>query len=401
MDAPIPIERAQRIVASHAGPGPVEQVGIEAALDRTLREELRAAADAPPFDCSAMDGYAVKAGPAGRVLELAGESRAGAPAGVALEANQALRISTGGAVPVGAQAVIRQEDVSLVTGRIETLVDTPPGENIRRAGEDLRAGTLVLSPGTLLGPAELAAAVGAGRAEVTVAVPPRGRVMVTGDELRPPGEALSAGQIHDSNGPMLRALVRRAGSLAAEGQPGRLPDDAERTREALAGALDSADVVIVSGGVSVGPHDHVKGALRDLGVQEHFWRVALRPGGPTWFGHTGRTLVFGLPGNPVSAAVTFSLFVRPALHALLGRRPVPNLPSRARMATAVRTNPLRAQAIRVTLAEREGEIVAAPHGPQGSHITRSLVGADALALIPPGPGELAAGTWVELVPAPG
>jgi molybdopterin molybdotransferase len=197
---------------------------------------------------------------------------------------------------------------------------------------------------------------------------------------------------------MLAALATRAGAIVPPSQ--RLPDDRAATEAGLGAALDQADVVIVSGGVSVGPHDHVKPALASLGVAEIFWGVALQPGKPTWFGARDGTLVFGLPGNPVSAAVTFSLFARPALAALQGATPPPPHAAQAVLAEPVRRNPIREQAVRVRLAERDGTILATPNGPQGSHIVTSLIGADALAMIPAGEGRLEAGTTVALEPSP-
>jgi molybdopterin molybdotransferase len=180
--------------------------------------------------------------------------------------------------------------------------------------------------------------------------------------------------------------------------PGRLPDDPAATEKGLQAALESADVVIVSGGVSVGPHDHVKPALASLGVEEIFWRVALQPGKPTWFGRRDDTLVFGLPGNPVSAVVTFALFVMPALARLQGKTAKRPLYDEATLAVAVPRNPDREQAVRVRLERQNGRLAAIPNGPQGSHIVTSLLGADALAIIPAGAGELEAGTVVALEP---
>jgi molybdopterin molybdotransferase len=197
---------------------------------------------------------------------------------------------------------------------------------------------------------------------------------------------------------MLVTLAEHQGAVCAPA--GGLPDDRAATEAGLAEALDQSDVVIVSGGVSVGPHDHVKPALASLGVEQVFWRVALQPGKPTWFGHRGSVLVFGLPGNPVSAVVTFALFVRPALAALQGRTEPPPLNPEAILGAAVRRAPDREQAVRVRLERRNGQLVALPNGPQGSHIVTSLLGADALALVPPGEGELEAGTAVALEPLP-
>ncbi|MGB0096908.1 MAG: gephyrin-like molybdotransferase Glp [Solirubrobacteraceae bacterium] len=373
---------------------PIETVAIDQALDRVLADDLLAAGNVPVFPCSAMDGYAIKAGSAGRTLSVIGESRAGTPSMLELHDGEAIRISTGAAIPDGADAVIRQEDVDEQGATVTTGAAVTTGNNLRHPGEDMRAGSTVLRAGTVLRGAELGAAVAAGAAEVLVRRRPVVAVLCTGDELRAPGEPLGPGEIHNSNAPMLVALAARSG--AAVKPAGRIPDDREATEATLAAALGDADVVIISGGVSVGPHDHVKPALATLGVRELFWGVALQPGKPTWFGERGDRLVFGLPGNPVSAVVTFSLFAHPALAALQGATVEGKLDREAVLGVAVARNPNREQAIRVRLDRRNGATVAIPNGPQGSHILSSLLGADALALIPSGPGELQAGTTVAL-----
>jgi molybdopterin molybdotransferase len=223
-------------------------------------------------------------------------------------------------------------------------------------------------------------------------------VSCTGDELRAPGESLGPGEIHNSNAVMLVSLAARSGALT--GRAERLPDDREATRAGLAAALERVDVLVVSGGVSVGPHDHVKPALAALGIPELFWGVALQPGKPTWFGARDGKLVFGLPGNPVSAVVTFSLFVAPALRALQGAKEGHVALAHAELGAAVRRNTRREQAVRVRLEQRDGRVVAVPNGPQGSHLVSSLLGAEALALIPPGDGELGEGSRVALAPLP-
>jgi molybdopterin molybdotransferase len=375
-----------------------ERVAIADARDRVLAIDLEAGGDVPPFPCSAMDGYAITDGDAARTLTVVGESRAGTPTTLRLEDGQAIRISTGGAIPDGATAVIRQEDVEVHDGTISTTSAVGVGENIRDRGEDMRSGAVVMRAGTALGAAELGAAVSAGKAELTVVRPPRVQVLCTGDELRAPGEPLGPGEIHNSNAPMLVALAAHEGAVCGPAQ--RLRDDPAATEAGLAAALEGSDVVIVSGGVSVGPHDHVKPALAALGVEEVFWRVALQPGKPTWFGRRGDVLVFGLPGNPVSCVVTFGLFVRPALAALQGRPAEPLFRGRAVLGAPVARNSDREQAMRVRLERRDGTVVALPNGPQGSHIVTSLLGADALALIPAGVGELEAGTAVALEPLP-
>jgi molybdopterin molybdotransferase len=390
----VTIAEARRIVLDNAHLLGAVAVPVEEALGSVLAEEVRAASDVPPFASSAMDGYAVETGPAGRTLEVVGESRAGSPTDRPVGRGQAIRVSTGAAIPPNTGGVIRQEDVEELGDEIRTRAPTQVGQNIRQAGDDMRASTLVLTPGTLLGSAELGAAVSAGVGSLRVARRPRVAVACTGDELRDPGQSLGPGEIYNSNGPMLRSLAQRAGAIASPYD--HLPDDPALTREALGRALERADVVAISGGVSVGPHDHVKPALSALGVRELFWRVSLQPGGPTWFGVRADTLVFGLPGNPVSAVVTFTLFVRPALLAMQGLVPRPKLEREGRLAVAVARNPSREQAIRVRLQRRDGVVAVTPNGPQGSHLVTSLLGADALAFIPPGEGALPAGSVVTL-----
>jgi molybdopterin molybdotransferase len=391
----ITVTEARHRVLSAVVPLPPEDVPIAAALDRVLDSNVRAAGNVPPFACSAMDGYAILAGPAGQTLTLAGESRAGAPTGQRLKPGQAIRISTGAALPAGATAVIPQERVSTPTETtITTAAAIADGDHVRGPGEDMTAGITVLRAGTRLGAVELGAAVAAGAGSLSVSRAPRVAVLATGDELRPAGAPLGPGEIHNSNGPILTALAAHAGAQPAP--PEQLADDRDATRAGIGRALERSELVIISGGVSVGPHDHVKPALAELGVTEVFWSVALQPGKPTWFGTLGDRLVFGLPGNPVSAVVTFSLFVLPALRALQGAsattRPEPD----AVLGVEVKRNPRREQAIRVTLDRGDGPPSATPTGAQGSHMLTSLLGADALAMIPPGEGALAAGSSVRL-----
>ena len=391
MAAPLlDIAEARERVLQAAAPLPTEDVPVDDALGRVLAEEVSAAHAVPPFRNSAMDGYAVRSGNAGRDLLVVGESRAGRPADVAVGDGEAIRISTGAMVPEGADAVLQQELVEDRGERITLLDEVAPGRNVREAGEDLAAGDEVLGAGTRLGPAELGVAVHAGRASVRCSRRPRVAVLATGDELVPAGEPLDPGQIHDSNRTTLAALARRDGAEVVLARV--VPDNAAETRSAIEEALDAADVVLLSGGVSVGPHDHVKPALADLGVEERFWRVALRPGKPTWFGVRGRTLVFGLPGNPVSAMVTFLLFARPALAALQGAES----PAARRVVLGERLmcHPDRDECVRVRL--EDGKAFAT--GPQGSHVLRSMALADGLVVVPRGAGQaLDAGTEVELL----
>ena len=384
-------EARRRVLAAVQPPGP-ETVPLASALGRVLAEDLESGLDLPPFVSSAMDGWAVAAGPAAE-LPVVGESRAGRPFDGGLESGAAVRISTGAEVPTGADAVVPVERSEELEGRIVRLPESLPGENVRGAGEDVRAGDVVLRTGTALGPAEVAVAASLGRTELSCARRPRVALLVTGDELVEPGAELGPGRIYSSNGWALAGQAAAAGAEVVLTETVR--DSADATRAALERALAEADVVCVSGGVSVGPHDHVKAELAALGVEEHFWGVRLKPGKPTWFGARGRVLVFGLPGNPVSAMVTFQLFARPALRALQGDQAGP-VRSSGTLAAPVRLSPKREQAVRVRLEAGDRGWLATPTGEQGSHRLTSMLGAGALAIVPAGEGELAAGARVEL-----
>jgi molybdopterin molybdotransferase len=390
----ISIDEARRRVLEAVRPLEAEDVTLARALGRVLACDVDSATNVPPFDNSAMDGFAVRAGPPAE-LRVIDESRAGHPSPGEVAAGAAIRISTGAVLPRGATAVVPVERAGAADGssgrvRVEA---TAEGDNIRRAGEDVRAGDVVLRRGATVGPAELGVAASIGRDVLSCARRPTVAVLVTGDELTEPGNDLAPGAIYSSNGFALAGLVERSQATLVSRSTVR--DSAESTREALGRALPEADVVCVSGGVSVGPHDHVKPALRDLGVSERFWGVALRPGKPTWFGSHAGGLVFGLPGNPVSAMVCFQLFVRPALAALQGATRAP-VRITAVLDDAVPLLPAREQAVRVRLSAEDDGWHAAPTGAQGSHILTSMLGAEGLAMVPKGEGEAAAGTRVEV-----
>jgi len=367
---------------------------MAAALGRVLAEDVAAELDLPPFRSSAMDGFALVAGPAAE-LPVVGESRAGRPYEGIVEPGGAVQISTGAVVPDGADAVVPIERVEVADGRVR-VPDTKPGANVREAGEDVRAGRLVLRAGTQLGPGELAMLTALGRETIACARRPRVAVLATGDELRAPGEPLGPGQIRNSNGVAIAAQSQVAGAEVALVDVVR--DDRAATLAALRTALEAADVVCVSGGVSVGPHDHVKPALAELGVEELIWGVKLKPGKPFWFGvrdGARRNWVFGLPGNPVSATVTFRLFAHPALRALQGADPAAARSS-AVLDAPVRRQADRDQAVRCRLTVASDGFHVEPTGPQGSHVLSSMLGAGALAVIPAGEGELAAGERVAI-----
>ena len=375
--------------ASPAPTGAVERLSHELA-GRVLLADVSAAVSLPPFPTSAMDGYAVRAAElGGDPVPVAFRIAAGDPPRV-LEPGSAAAIATGGPVPEGADAVVPIEDAREDGG----LVAATPrvGAAIRPAGGDVAAGDLIAARGTVLRPAVLAAVAAAGVDEVEVAARPRIAIVATGSELVRPGRPLDPGQIYESNTIAVAAQTVRAGAEVTSTTI--VEDDPEQTRGVFSRALAEADVVVSSGGVSVGPHDYVKPALEMLGVREVFWRVRHKPGKPLWFGAAADgTLVFGLPGNPVSSVVCFELFVREALDAMTGAARPPR--PRARLADPVRRLPERDHAVRCTLEPGEDGVVLRPQGAQDSHMIAHAAAADALALIPAGTGQAEAGDLVD------
>lgn len=396
----IEIDEAREVVLEHARALAGEPVELASAFGRVLAEDVRGAFPVPPFDNSAMDGFAVRTEDVrGASLErpvrlrLAGESRAGTPSAVDLPPGGAIEISTGAMLPAHAAAVVAREQAHRTDGLVEIQREVADGENVRRAGEDLRPGELVLGPGRLLGPAELGVLASLGRASARCVGLPRVGLITTGDELISPGQPLGPGQIYNSNTYALTALVRQLGLEA--GFIESVPDGRAATRSTVARALECCEVLVLCGGVSVGEHDHVKEVLAELEVDQRFWGLALKPGKPTWFGTRGRQLVFGLPGNPVSTMVTFTLLVAPALRSLAGRRP-PRRRAHAALAREYRKPPGRAHALRCRLRLGERGLEADSEGDTGSHMLTSMLDAQALALIPSAAERLAAGTRVEL-----
>ena len=402
------IDVARRLVLESVAPLGPEPVELADALGRVLAEPVSSAAAIPSFDNSAMDGSAVRAADTEGAsedspvaLEVVAESRAGAPAGRGVEPGQAIAISTGAVLPDGADAIVRVEDTDAGRERVAIRAAASPGANVRRSGEDVAAGDLVLDAGTEIGPAEVGVLAAVDRPRIACGRRPRVAVLTTGDELIEPGEPLRPGAIRNSNAYAVGALVERAGATVAWTEI--VPDDADRTRASLERAL-ATDVTVVCGGVSVGEHDHVRPALEALGVEQVFWGVALRPGKPTWFGVAprnpaagpGRSPVFGLPGNPVSAIVTFILFARPAIRAMLGTTAGPAQRATAILDTDYAKKPGRAHLLRVRLELADDGWHATPTGDQGSHVLTSMLGADALAIVPTEAGDVAAGTRVEI-----
>ena len=393
------IEDARRLILGAVRPLPSETVELRDALGRVLAEGITADQPVPPFDSSAMDGFAVRAqdvalaNGAPVLLHVVDESRAGSPATLTLGAGQAIAISTGAMLPRGADAVIRVEDTRRAGEDVAVLVPAPVGLDVRHAGDDVSAGQRVLERGRALGPAELGVLASLGNELVQCVRRPRLSVLVSGDELLAPEEPLRPGAIRDSNSVTISALARRAGAQVVRADT--VGDDAEATTAALAAATLDVDVAVVCGGVSVGVHDHVKGSLEALGARTVFWGLALKPGRPAWFGTLGSTLVFGLPGNPVSAMVTFVLLVAPALRALLATdEPLSRLT--AVMERDYEKPAGRAHAVRCRLSAHEDGWHVEPTGPQGSHILTSMLGADALAILPSQTTAVRAGERVEI-----
>lgn len=317
----------QRILAS-VQPGRVEQLPLASALNRFAVEEVLAGVPNPPFDNSGMDGYAIRAEDSKREtpLPVLGEQPAGLDRHLKLEPGSAIRIFTGAPVPQGADAVIMQEDVdSTESGDGEAIrcrETVVPGENIRRAGADLCRGQIILEKGSRLTAGRIGLLASQGLESVEVPVLPRVAVLSTGDELARPGTALHSGQIYDSNGPMLHALLLDLGISSIT--VAHCTDEYTATGQTLARLTATHDFIIIAGGVSVGEHDQIKPALQQLGLEPDLWRVKLKPGKPFLFSHRlqpAPLYVFGLPGNPVSSFVTFQLFVRPALLRWLGASP--------------------------------------------------------------------------------
>jgi len=374
------VEEALAQMLAKVRPLPTERVDLVAALGRVLAETVRSTRVIPPWPNSSMDGYAVRAGDThpGAVLTVVGRVVAGTLPDRPIATGEAMRIFTGAPLPGGADAVVPQEDVDAGEPRVTLRVAAERGAYVRPAGEDVRAGDLVLEAGTVIGPAEIGLLATLGHAQVEVSRRPRVAVLSTGSELADLGVEPGPAQIPNSNSYSLMAQVMEAGGIAINlgVAPDRLDVIGERIRRGA-----EADVLVSSAGVSVGDLDLVRDALVAAGAELHLWKVNMRPGKPITFGTFDHRPVFGLPGNPVSAMVTFELFVRPALLAAQGRRRLNRPRVHAIAAEPIANRGSRRGYLRVSLEERDGRWRARLTGDQGSGILRSMVAADGLAVV--------------------
>jgi len=397
----IEYKEALRRIAAKAKRLPAEPVPLLESLGRTLAADIRARFPVPPFAKATMDGYAVRAAdtrPATRKtpveLAVVEDLPAGRVGRKIVGPGQAVRIMTGAPLPKGAEAVVMVEFTEKSGRRVVIRRAVAPGENVGRAGEDLEKGDLVLEKGALIGPAEIGILAALGHASVRVTRRPEIAIIATGDEIVEPGQRTGPGRIRNSNGWSLTALASRAGGRAS------YLGIARDTRASLGRRIEKAgdaDILVLSGGVSVGDHDLVKDQLRGFGVKPVFWQVRIKPGKPVFFGIKGRRLVFGLPGNPTSAMVTFHLFVRQAIDRMLGRR-APGLPAGAAvLGEDLSLKPGRAQFLRGLLDGRAPELRVLPFANQKSGVLRSMVGSRALIVLPAEAGVVKKGTPVPIL----
>ena len=383
------VEDAEKAIAAPRVSVSSEAVALATALGRFLAQDIFSPGDIPEFDKSAMDGYAYVSGDASPAFRIVETIAAGTPPRVVVTPGQCAKIMTGAMMPVGANRVVRRECTIEENGFMKIVADDA-NTNVRRRGEDLKIGKLVLAKGVRLRPAQVALLASLGIAEVPVAVPPRVGVIPTGSELVDPGAPLAPGQIYDSNSYSLSAQIREAG--AAPVLLGRVEDNEDATVRAITAALDECDVLILSGGVSAGDFDFVPAAMRKAGFTLQFEKIAVQPGMPTVFATKNNAFAFGLPGNPVSTFVIFEVFIKPLLLRLMGHAVRPLRQPATLTADFSRANGERAAFVPVILRDGRAELVSY-HGSAHLH---ALGRANALLRVPVGQKALAAGSIVDV-----
>ncbi len=399
MAAPLTVEDALARIVEDVAPSPAETVAIEAAHRRTLAAPLAALLTQPPFDASAMDGYAVRAADVATLpatLAVIGQAAAGHPFAGTLAAKQAVRIFTGAPLPAGADAVVIQENTR-ADGNMVTVHDgSVDAGHVRKRGFDFREGQVLLGPGRRLGPREVSLAAAMGHGHVTVRRPPLVAVLTTGDELVAPGQKPGPSQIVSSNHLGVIALAQASG---AETQFLGIARDTRESLDAHFAKAQDADVIVTIGGASVGDHDLVGPVLKARGMELAFWRILMRPGQPLMFGRLGTSRVLGLPGNPVSALVCTRVFLVPLIRALLGRPPEDAHLAQARAAVAIEANGPRQHYMRATSTPgSDGLAVVTPVRSQDSSLLSPLAEADCLLVRPPKAPALPAGSLVPILP---
>jgi molybdopterin molybdotransferase len=390
------VAAAQKCVLESVSTLKVESVRLERSLGRVLAEEIRANRNQPPYDVSAMDGFAVRSADLANVpaaLEVIEDIKAGDMPRKTVQAGQCARIMTGAPVPEGADAVMRVEDTqTLSESSVQIIRAVKPGNDIRRLGENMRTGEIVLTVGMEITPGVIGILATVKRAQMQVYRRPRVAILSTGNELEGLDEIFDPNKIPNSNSYALMAQLQALGI-----EPvllGIARDDPDELAHYLQRGLEF-DVLLVSGGSSVGVHDYVRPTIEALGVQMRFWRVAIRPGHPLAFGTTAKSIVFGLPGNPVSSMVCFEQFVIPALRRMMGHQRLYRRTLQARLAHPVAKRPGRTEFIRVVLSrDNDGGYVAISTGTQSSGVSLSMAKADGLLVVPAASNGLAAGEQV-------
>ncbi|OXY82804.1 gephyrin-like molybdotransferase Glp [Oceanimonas doudoroffii] len=374
---------------------PAELVPLEQALDRVLADAVESPLDVPAFANSAMDGYALRAEDANAgPLALIGSSLAGHPFNGQVGPGQCVRIMTGAALPLGADTVVMQENCTSENNAVTVSGNIEPGQHVRQAAEDLAQGETVFRAGMRINARVLSVLASLGLEQVYVRRPLRVALLSTGDELKRPGELLAPGEIYDSNRIGLAAMLTRLGASISD--YGIIADDPEQIRAAFVQAAASHDAVITSGGVSVGDADHTKAVLEDVG-RIGFWKLAIKPGKPFAFGHINRCAFFGLPGNPVSAAVTFHLLVRPALAKLAGERLAPTLTLQATALMPFNKSPGRMDFQRGRVERQDdGSLGVVPAGSQSSAVFSAMAEANCLLHLEQERGRVETGETVTL-----